>query len=581
VRFTDSLKILRAHDSPSQSFRILLACGSTPIHLQSFLGAHVQQRMAERRVVVTTGPYGDCIGTLSRSTLTEFDGCAIALEWSDLDPRLGFRRLGGWGPNATSDIVAGARGEVQRLVELLQAVPAHVPVALSLPTLRPAPAFFQSGWEAGAAELALGRCLADLTARVGDRGNIRIVNRHALDARSLPSERFDLKTEAIAGIAYRQHHADVLGEALGRLIYPGPAKKGLITDLDGTLWQGIVGDVGAEAVSWDLDHHALLHGLYQQLLQALSEEGVLVGVASRNNVAVVDEAFARADILLQRDFVFPLEVHWNRKSDSVSRILEAWNVNADSVVFVDDSPMELEEVGSAHPGITCLQFPADYADGLALLYQLRDMFGRSHLSDEDALRRESLRSAVRFRDASNHAPPVDGGLSNTESLLAQARAVITFDFRDAHRSPRSLELVNKTNQFNLNGRRYSESEWHELVSDPRRFVISASYEDKFGRLGTIAVVGGERSSDVARVDVWVMSCRAFARRVEHQVIAMLFDRLCVDELVFDVAVTARNEPLQQFLGTLLRTELVAPARLSRAHFEQSCPALYHTVTAHE
>lgn len=581
MRFTDSLKILRAQSPEAPAFRILLACGSTPVHLQSFLGAHVQQRLPNRRVTVTPGAYGDCVGTMARADLGEFDACAVALEWSDLDARLGFRRLGGWGPSKLADIAANVRAQVQRLVDLLAKAPTHLRIAIALPTLRPSPAFFQTGWEAGSAELELARCLGDLTAWAVDRRNVHIVSSHAIDARSPLAGRFDLRTELVAGIAYSQTHAEVLGEALGRLVHPSPAKKGLITDLDNTLWKGIVGDAGVDGVFWDLDNHAQLHGLYQQLLRSLAEEGVLVAVASRNSAAVVEEAFARRDIVLAKELMFPFEVHWNRKSDSISRILEAWNIGADSVVFVDDSPMELEEVKAAHPGMECVQFPAEPEQGLELLYRLRDLFGRSRLSDEDALRRESLRSAKQFRESAAGNGDGPGDLANSEALLVQAQAAITFNIKDAGTNPRSLELVNKTNQFNLNGRRYTESDWHQMVIGANRFLISAAYEDKFGPLGTIAVIGGRVADDVAHVDVWVMSCRAFARRVEHQVVSLLFDRFGVDEVVFDFAATSRNQPTQQFFNEVLGEEPTGPVRLSRARFTEKAPALYHTVSAHE
>lgn len=580
MRFTDSLKILRAQDPALPAFRILLACGSTPIHLQSFLAAHVQERMSGRRVAVTPGAYGDCVGTLARGDLDQFDACAVVLEWSDLDARLGFRRLGGWGPAKLADIAASSRAQMHRLIDLLGKVPKHVRVAIALPTLRPSPAFFETGWESGNSELELTRSLGELTTAIASLPNVHVVSSHAIDARSPASGRYDLKNELAAGIAYSQAHADVLGEALARLVHPSPPKKGLITDLDNTLWRGIVGDAGVDGVFWDLENHAQLHGLYQQLLRSLSEEGVLVAVASRNSPDVVAQAFAREDMVLAKDLVFPFEVHWNRKSDSISRILKAWNIGEDAVVFVDDSPMELEEVKAAHPGIECVLFPSEPAAALELLYRLRDMFGRSRLSEEDALRRESLRSAQQFRaSASESGGDAPEGLANSEDLLIQANAAITFNVKDAATNPRSLELVNKTNQFNLNGRRYTESEWHQLVTGENRFLISAAYEDKFGKLGTIAVIGGEVNGDVATVKLWVMSCRAFARRVEHQSLRQLFERLGVNEIAFDFAATPRNEPTQQFFRELLGEEPNGAVRVSREQFTQNAPALYHTVSA--
>ena len=166
--------------------------------------------------------------------------------------------------------------------------------------------------------------------------------------------RFQIR--CMTGLPYTVTHADRLAGALARLLAPPVPKKGLITDLDDTLWHGLVGEIGPENVSWDLASHYQLHGLYQKLLASFLEEGVLIGIASKNDPEVARRALERSDLLLQADRVFPVEIHWDAKSGSVGRILRTWNIGADSVVFVDDSPMELAEVVAAYPGINASGF---------------------------------------------------------------------------------------------------------------------------------------------------------------------------------------------------------------------------------
>jgi FkbH-like protein len=146
-------------------------------------------------------------------------------------------------------------------------------------------------------------------------------------------------------------------DVLAYLLDPPAPKKGIITDLDDTLWSGIVGEVSPEHIAWDLASHRQSHGLYQKLLNALATEGVLVAVASKNDPAIVTRAFEREDLLIRPQQFFQLEVCWNAKSKAVERILETWIIGADSVIFVDDSPMKLAEVAAEHPGIQCLLFP--------------------------------------------------------------------------------------------------------------------------------------------------------------------------------------------------------------------------------
>jgi len=284
----------------------------------------------------------------------------------------------------------------------------------------------------------------------------------------------------------------------------------------------------------------------------------------------VHQAFERPDLLLRSDQVFPIEVHWNAKSGSAARILETWNIAADSVIFVDDSPMELAEVAAAHPGIECVLFPKnDYAAGLAMLRHLRDRCGKERVSKDDALRLESIRRSAAFREQT-------AGGAAPESFLQSINAVVTFDF-GAGSEPRVFELVNKTNQFNLNGRRYTEADWHKLLSAPGAVLAAVSYEDKYGPLGTIAVLAGRVDGSCLHVETWVMSCRAFARRIEHQALKMLFDGTGTTEMRFSFTPTARNGPTRDFFTGLLGKEPQSEFRLTRSQFEQKCPALYHEV----
>src|SRR5262249_38332555 len=157
---------------------------------------------------------------------------------------------------------------------------------------------------------------------------------------------------------------------------PAP-KKGLITDLDDTLWRGVLGEAGVRGITWDLDHHSLIHGLYQQLLGSLAEAGSLIAAASKNERGSGEPAVRRPDRGVPGRVLFPIEAHWGPKSESVERILRTWNVAADSVVFVDDSPIELAEVKAAYPSMVCLRFPTnDDQEALAFLGELRDLFGK-------------------------------------------------------------------------------------------------------------------------------------------------------------------------------------------------------------
>jgi FkbH-like protein len=580
VTITEALRISQQPPTGAGQFTLVLACGFTPLHLKTLTGGHLQRRFSNRAVRVTPGTYGDLPGTLEalvqkKTSEDGPDAAALVLEWQDLDPRLGFREGGSWSPKALPDIVQTARLSLDRLQRAIEQLPQGFRLVISLPGLPFPPLFHAVGWQATEAEVLLDEAIIHFAASVAARPGLAVVNSRALAEDSPPRSRYDLKSDLLTGLPYSLTHADALASAISRLVAPDAPKKGIISDLDDTLWFGLVGEIGSEAVAWDLPSHHYLHGLYQRLLSSLSAEGVLVGIASKNDPAVVEQALRRPDLYIRPDRIFPVEAGWHAKSVSVDRILKTWNISADSVVFVDDNPMELAEVAGQHPGIECIQFPRDdYAAGYALLRRLRGLFGKERLSGEDALRLDSIRNASEFRNSA------EGGEAS-EAFLQATEAIVEIDFEPSAGDARLLELVNKTNQFNLNGRRYTESDWRRALSLPGAFLAAISYEDKFGPLGKIAIMMGVREPENLRISTWVMSCRAFARRIEHQCLQVLFDRYGVQSLTFEFEPTPRNGPLQEFLAGMPASKLDGPLRITRDQFASRCPALYHQIRVME
>jgi FkbH-like protein len=570
LKLREALQILnKAELSGEALFPVQLACGFTPLHLTTFLGAHLQESLPGRRVGVISGLYGDLAGTLERESSKDTQAIAVALEWPDLDSRLGYRSLGGWGPAAESEIVDNVRAALGRIGNAIERLSTSVLVALSLPSLPLPPVFHPPGWQAGEAELEVWAALTNFAASLARRRGVSVASPQRLLEQSPFGGCLDLKGDLLTGHPYSVSHADVVGATLARLLQPPPPKKGLITDLDDTLWSGIVGEVGSEAVAWDLGNHAQIHGLYQQTLAALSGQGVLLAVASKNNLEVVKRTFTRQDIVLDVDRVFPMEVDWGPKSESIGRILAAWNIGADAAVFIDDSPMEIAEVRATWPEIQCLLFPkGDPAAVLALLREIRDMFGKSELAEEDGLRLASIRTNAAI-------PQKDSKGLAQETFLSQALAVLTAQFKLPVTDPRAIELVNKTNQFNLNGIRYTESEWRRSFDSQRTFLLVVSYKDKYGPLGKIAVLAGSREDRGLRLKTWVMSCRAFSRRIEYGCMNLLFSRFEVDELRFDFGATSKNSPFRECFAPFLGAAPEGPFIITRAQFEEHCPRLYY------
>ena len=189
---------------------------------------------------------------------------------------------------------------------------------------------------------------------------------------------------------------------------------------------------------------------------------------------------------------------------------------------------------------------------------------KTTVSEEDRIRSASLRIGWQSSDST--------GVSQDDFLAAaQAKLMFRFDAPD----DRALELINKTNQFNINGRRCDAAEWRQRADDPSCFFVSVAYEDKFGPLGKIAVAVGRRG-ETPRVETWVMSCRAFSRRVEHQLLQVLYERLECEEIAVDFIPTDRNAPTAAFLCEVSGEEVNGSVTITKTTFKNNCPPTFGT-----
>jgi FkbH-like protein len=569
MKLTEALEILKGIKSrKGEVFTCFLATGTNPLHLNTFLAAELSLLFAHLRIEIQQGLFGDFAGNLRRLASNEAHCGIVLMEWTDLDPRLGIRTMAAWSPSVYSDILSTVRARALEVQQAIEKACQRMPVVLSMPTLPLPPISFVPGWQASTFEIELKAALHSFASQVSQYAQVRILNPQRIDMVSPLQERFDVESELLTGFPYKLPHASALANLLACLTRRPAPKKGLITDLDDTLWRGILGEVGVDGISWDLDHYSQMHAFYQRLLGALSSEGVLIAVASKNELSLVEQALLRKDLAISANSIFPMEASWGPKSEAVARILKTWNVGADSVVFVDDSPLELAEVKASHPDVECIKFPTKDSLGVYhLAIRLRDLFGKSAILQEDTIRAESIR-----RSHAGLAAP-ERAKTTHANFLEQVEAEMSFNFSKSPLDPRALELVNKTNQFNLNGKRYTEAAWHNYLLDPESFLLVVSYTDKYGPLGKIAVAAGRREGMKLKIDAWVLSCRAFSRRIEYRSLEELFAKFGVEEIELDYLATERNSPLREFLAEILGGAPAPGCGISRQAFHARAKTL--------
>jgi FkbH-like protein len=571
VKLVEALRFSRqAAAREAEEFGLFLACSFPPLHLGTFLGAHLATEIPGRRIVVDSRHCGNLIDNLHLGEEARRQNIVVAIEWWDLDPRLSMRSLGGW--NDAENVLRTVETASRRLRQSLSTIQAGQ-IVVSFPTLPFPPVFPVTSELLGRAETCVRHSVGELVHWAVGRDRMHLLHPDALAELSPMAERWDVRMDLATGFPYKLKHADALAGMCARSLTNETRGKGIIIDADDTLWQGIAGEIGAENVSWSLENDSQTHGLFQQALAVLANRGVLIAIASKNDRDVVIKALERTDLAISKDVFFPVEAHWGRKSESVARILRAWNVDAASVVFVDDDAMEIAEVQQRFPSLRCRVFPrGDAAGVMELLKWLRDEFGREFSNDEDDLRRHSIEQNLAFE--------AEGKQTDSEGFLKALEANITIKRAD-RMSSRAWELINKTNQFNLNGSRYTMDQWRARGERDSDFVLTVTYADRFGSLGTIATMAGRADERRLYLEDWAISCRAFSRRVEYLCLAFLFDRFEKDAISIAFRATERNCVAQNLVKSFFGSTPIngtAELILTSELFGKECPRLYHRVS---
>lgn len=297
--------------------------------------------------------------------------------------------------------------------------------------------------------------------------------------------------------------------------------KALILDCDGTLWGGTVGEdlLGGIALGPGHAPGSVFWEVQHQLL-GLQRRGVLLGLCSRNNEADVAEVFAHHPHMVLRDEHIAIRrVSWDAKADSLRDIAASLGIGLDALVFLDDSPFELEAVRARLPEVATVAVPADISAYPALLDELRDLFAVESLTPGSAAKTAQYR-------ARELALAERGRFESQDAYLGSLGIRVTIRRDDTGAARRIAELTQKSNQFNLTTVRRTEAQVLELMASEEASVYSLSVEDRFGDAGLtgVAVVTLDPGGD-ATVDSFLLSCRILGRGIEDAAWPVLLDDL--------------------------------------------------------
>jgi FkbH-like protein len=298
------------------------------------------------------------------------------------------------------------------------------------------------------------------------------------------------------------HGARVMGAVRGK------AKKCLVLDLDNTLWGGVVGDLGLGGIELGAGAAGEAFVAFQEYLKRLSARGILLAVCSKSEDTVAREPFLRHPAMrLKLEDVAVFSANWDNKADNIREIARRLNLGLDSLVFIDDNPAERGLVRCLLPEVTVPEMPDDPADFVAAVDGQR-LFETIAVSPEDRKRGQMYRANA-ARESKREAS------TDLADFLKSLRMKASVGHLDDFHLGRIAQLVNKSNQFHLTGKRYSEAELSRLAATPSKDVMYFTLADVYGDNGLISVVVLEQEDDTLVIDTWVMSCRVLSRGMEE------------------------------------------------------------------
>ncbi len=319
----------------------------------------------------------------------------------------------------------------------------------------------------------------------------------------------------MAKLPFANEYVPLYADHVARLIaaWRGKSRKCLVLDLDNTLWGGVIGDDGLDGIrvaQGDPVGEAFLS--VQQLALALRQRGVVLAVSSKNTDETARQPFRQhPEMLLREDHIAVFQANWDDKARNLQAIAEALSFGLDALVFLDDNPVERGLIRRALPQVAVPELPDDpalYARTLAAA----GYFESLAFSDEDRRRADFYRDNARRHGLRAQATDLAG-------YLASLQMEITFRPFDSTGRARIAQLINKSNQFNLTTRRYSEAEVAALEQAADCFTLQVHLSDTFGDNGMISVViCRPHAEDTWEIDTWLMSCRVLGRGVEDMVL---------------------------------------------------------------
>jgi len=358
-------------------------------------------------------------------------------------------------------------------------------------------------------------------------GNVQLVDIDRICCSIGTAEAFDkkrfIKYKSLYKFEFLKYYVFSIENVLTRCA--GKLRKALIFDCDNTLWKGIIGEDGPDGIDMSAKSEVGINYHHVQAIAAsLSQKGILICLCSKNNHADVHDLLGKhSDMVLSHEHIVAMRVNWQNKADNLRALAEELNIGLDSFVFVDDSEFEVNLIRNSLPEVLTIQVPQDLTQYPELILSTAQRYFNLEPLKEDLKKVRIYKEQAQRTQAMNT-------IGNIDEYLATLETKVVIDKDCAEQIPRVAQLTQKTNQFNLTTKRYSETEIATFVNGPGSTVFTIDVSDKFGESGItgVSILKQLPGESTIEIDSYLLSCRILGRKIESFFLNFIL-KFCKDQ----------------------------------------------------
>ena len=326
----------------------------------------------------------------------------------------------------------------------------------------------------------------------------------------------------------------------------GHTKKCVVLDLDNTLWGGIVGEDGVNGVLIEKGHpQGEIYYEFQKLFKSLKQRGIALAIASKNNLEDAREVFDKRDMPLKWDDFSAYQINWNPKNQGLLAIADDLNIGINSLVFVDDNPVERGLIKEMLPEVEVIELPLDPSEYIRTLRQSY-FFEKLLITEEDKNKQQQFAQNTQRNQLKQ-------GITDISSYLEKLNTQVTLLTPNESHLARIHQLFTKTNQFNLTTKRLSMADIENIIADKNWEIKLVSVKDNFGDLGIVGLYVINTNGGIACIDSFILSCRAMGRGIETVMINNIknecFEKKDIQSIESSYTPTLKNKPTLEFYET--------------------------------